>query len=286
MTSATRTCRASSRRPSAARPGRTSPTRSTTCRSSACVHPDRGPGFDLWRRRWAVHEPDDRPARSVSSSRSRRSPRSGPGHRQHLPRLRLPAAAPPRAHQVPGRRLGSASASVSCWRARPTSVAPSPTVQPRRRPRGAATTSASTRRRTACSTSGSRRPVGRVSGTTLARIADLAEAAGSDRVRTTVEQKMVILDVPPTASTRWSPGSPSWDCPWVRPCSAAAPWPALASSSASWRSSRPRRGPPSSSASSRSGCRRSTSRSASTSTAARTRARAPRWPTSASRASS
>ena len=37
--------------------------------------------------------------------------------------------------------------------------------------------------------------VGRVDGTTLARIADLAEAAGSTRIRTTTEQKMLILDV-------------------------------------------------------------------------------------------
>ncbi|WP_062214179.1 nitrite/sulfite reductase [Streptomyces sp. NBRC 109706] len=38
--------------------------------------------------------------------------------------------------------------------------------------------------------------VGRVDGTTLAKIADLAEAHGSHRVRTTVHQKMLILDVP------------------------------------------------------------------------------------------
>jgi sulfite reductase (ferredoxin) len=38
--------------------------------------------------------------------------------------------------------------------------------------------------------------VGRVSGTLLTKIADVAEAYGSDRVRTTAEQKMVILDVP------------------------------------------------------------------------------------------
>ena len=37
--------------------------------------------------------------------------------------------------------------------------------------------------------------VGRVDGPTLARIADAAEAAGSDRVRTTADQKMLILDV-------------------------------------------------------------------------------------------
>ena len=37
--------------------------------------------------------------------------------------------------------------------------------------------------------------VGRVDGTTLTKIAELAEAHGSGRVRTTVEQKMIILDV-------------------------------------------------------------------------------------------
>jgi sulfite reductase (ferredoxin) len=37
--------------------------------------------------------------------------------------------------------------------------------------------------------------VGRVSGTLLARVADLAEAAGSGRVRLTTEQKIVVLDV-------------------------------------------------------------------------------------------
>ena len=42
------TCRASSRPRSAARRTTTSRTRSTTSRSSACVHPELGPGFDLW----------------------------------------------------------------------------------------------------------------------------------------------------------------------------------------------------------------------------------------------
>ncbi|MEV0260093.1 nitrite/sulfite reductase [Streptomyces sp. NPDC050617] len=37
--------------------------------------------------------------------------------------------------------------------------------------------------------------VGRVDGTTLTKIAALAEEHGSDRLRTTVEQKMIILDV-------------------------------------------------------------------------------------------
>ena len=38
--------------------------------------------------------------------------------------------------------------------------------------------------------------VGRIDGATLGRIADLAEAVGSDRIRTTTDQKMLILDVP------------------------------------------------------------------------------------------
>ncbi|MQY16800.1 Sulfite reductase [ferredoxin] [Streptomyces sp. RB5] len=38
--------------------------------------------------------------------------------------------------------------------------------------------------------------VGRVDGATLAKIAELAESYGSDRIRTTVQQKMLILDVP------------------------------------------------------------------------------------------
>ncbi|MEW2548452.1 nitrite/sulfite reductase [Streptomyces sp. NPDC047002] len=37
--------------------------------------------------------------------------------------------------------------------------------------------------------------VGRVDGATLSKVADLAAAHGSDRLRTTVEQKMLILDV-------------------------------------------------------------------------------------------
>lgn len=37
--------------------------------------------------------------------------------------------------------------------------------------------------------------VGRVSGAKLSRIADIAEAHGSDRVRTTADQKLVILDI-------------------------------------------------------------------------------------------
>ncbi|MFI6578273.1 nitrite/sulfite reductase [Nocardiopsis sp. NPDC050513] len=37
--------------------------------------------------------------------------------------------------------------------------------------------------------------VGRVSGTTLLRLAEIAEAHGSDRIRTTADQKLVVLDI-------------------------------------------------------------------------------------------
>jgi sulfite reductase (ferredoxin) len=43
---------------------------------------------------------------------------------------------------------------------------------------------------------------GRVSGTTLARLADLAEQYGSGRVRLTAYQKVLVLDVPPDRARR------------------------------------------------------------------------------------
>ena len=83
--------------------------------------------------------------------------------------------------------------------------------------------------------------VGRLDGDMLHVIADLAERYGSGRVHTTVEQKMVILDVRPTRSTeprrRAGGQRPAGQ---ARPRSAARRWPAPASSSASWPSSRPR----------------------------------------------
>ena len=72
----------------------------------------------------------------------------------------------------------------------------------------------------------------------------------------------------------------------ARPSSAAACWPAPASSSASWPSSRPRPAPARSSRSWSAACPSWTARWPSTSTAARTRAPGSRSPTSASRASS
>ena len=107
----------------------------------------------------------------------------------------------------------------------------------------------------------------------------LADRHGSGRVRTTTEQKLIILGV-----TDVRPGSSPSSARSI--CRAPVVLPALhdglhrASSSASSRSSRRRPAPSDLSTSSSSGCPTSTSRSGSTSTAARMRARASRSPTS------
>lgn len=127
--------------------------------------------------------------------------------------------------------------------------------------------------------------VGRVDGTTLTKIAEVAEAHGSGRLRTTAEQKMIVLDVAEAQVESLVAGLEALDLRVTPSPSGAAPWPAPASSSASWRSSRPRRAAPRSSMNWSAASRSSTTRSPSTSTAARTPAPASRSPTSASRAS-
>lgn len=82
--------------------------------------------------------------------------------------------------------------------------------------------------------------VGRVDGTTLTKIAELAAAHGSDRLRTTVEQKMIILDVEQDQVDGLVAGLEALDFQVNPRRSGAARWPAPASSSASWPSSRPR----------------------------------------------
>ena len=62
---------------------------------------------------------------------------------------------------------------------------------------------------------------GRVSGTILSRVADLAEQAGSDRIRFTPYQKLIVLDVPDD-KVAWLTGElaelglPSTPSPWRR----------------------------------------------------------------------
>src|SRR5262249_49200288 len=98
---------------------------------------------------------------------------------------------------------GAPSAFARCWK-RNTSAGPCPTApsHPRRRP-ASATTSACTGSRTGVTTWAWRRtwavppaPSSRTSGTQLWQVADLAEEYGSGKIRTTPQQKLLILDVP------------------------------------------------------------------------------------------
>ncbi len=158
-------------------------------------------------------------------------------------------------------------------------------------PRRPATTSACTSRRTAGSTSASAPSSAGSPGPSLAKLGRRRRGARLGRLRTTPHQKLVVLDVDGgQASSRWSPALDAHRAAGrARACSAAARWPAPASSSASSPSSRPRQ--PATAAVAEleerlDGFRAADIRSRSTSTAAPTRAPASRSPTSASRASS
>ena len=157
----------------------------------------------------------------------------------------------------------------------------------RRRRRPSATTSACTRRATAASYVGAVPRAGRTSGRQLQRVAELAALYGDGQVSTTAQQGLVVLGVP---DEHLEPlvGCLEAEDLRVQPVGVPPRHAGLhrASSSASWRSSRPRPARSTSTPSSRSGCPTSTSRSRSTSTAARTRAPASRPATSASRARS
>ena len=148
------------------------------------------PGFDLWVGGGLSTNPKLGASASARSSTLGGGPGRVGGRHRALPRLRLPPAAHPRAAEVPRRRLGAgavprgageASTSASRW---PTARPPPPPAA------GRATTSACTGSRTAASTSASRRGRAGLGRRCCRQVADLAEAHGSGRVRTTVEQKM------------------------------------------------------------------------------------------------
>ena len=207
------------------RPGRHG--RATTCGSAAACRPTR-----CW------------PSGSARSCRPSGCRRSGPasprlfrdyGYRRLRSRARLKFLVADWGAErfrevletrVPGReraRRRSAAARPCAWLARPHRRAP-----------------AARRART---TSGVAPHTGRTSGTQLWQVADLAEAYGSGRIRTTIEQKLLILDVPERAVAELVAELEAVDLRPARTSSGAGRWPAPASSSASWRSWRPRAGP-------------------------------------------
>ena len=116
---------------------------------------------------------------------------------ERLPRLRLPAAAAPGQDQVPHRRLGRRRSSARSWR-RSTSGTRCPTGPPRSTSDGAARDHVGVHRQRDglyyVGFAPARRPAQRRAA--RPRSPTLAERYGSGRVRTTAEQKMVILDVP------------------------------------------------------------------------------------------
>ncbi len=208
------------------------------------------------------------------------------GRHLDLPRLRLPPAAQPGPAEVPRRRLGRGEVPRGARDAVPRSARCSTARRRRRSPRARATTSASTRSATAGSTSAPRRPSAAVSGTILARLADLAEAHGSGRVRLTAQQKLVILDVPPDRGRGARRRAATRSGLQVRPQRVPPRHHGLHRHrvlQARDRRDQGHRPAPWSPSSRTAPSRRSTPRCRSTSTAARTRAPASRSPTSASR---
>ena len=164
------------------------------------VHPELGAGYDLW----VGGGLSTAPAPGRADRRVRR-PRPGRRRvaRRHLdlPRLRLPPAAHQGPPEVPHRRVGPREVPRGA-RDRVPRARRCPTARRRRRRPAPATTSACTCRRTAAHYVGAAPVVGRISGDVLTGLADLMAAAGTDRVRLTPHQKLVVLDVAPDAARR------------------------------------------------------------------------------------
>ena len=251
------------------------------------VHPEHGPGFDLWvggglstnpmlAQKLGVWIPLDEVARRLG------------GRGLGLPRLRLPPAALARPAEVPRRRLGRGEVPRDPRERVPRPHASSTAPRPRSR-RPAATTSACTRRRTASFYVGARpgRRPGRPARS-LTALADLVEEYAAAGVRLTAHQKIVVLDVDAgprrgaVADAVDAIGLTARPSNWRRDTMACTgiEFCKLAIVDTKDRGHRPDR------RAGAAGSPTSTPRSPSTSTAAPTPAPAPRSPTSGSRASS
>ena len=229
------------------------------------VHRRRAPrartGLRPLGRRRAVDQPDAGPAARCVRYRSTRSRTSGPASSACSATTATDGCAP-----GPGSSSSSPTGASSEFRRGARAGVPRPRADrrpgSRRCPTARATTSAYTASATAATTSGSPRPPGGSRARSWPGSPTSRRQHGSQRVRTTPHQKLIVLDV---AADRVDSLVAAADAPGpARPArrrSGATRWPAPASSSASWPSSRPRPAPPRSSTSSSAGCPTSTSRS-------------------------
>ena len=249
------------------------------------VHPEHGPGLRPLGRRRPLDQPDAR-AEAGRLDPARRGRRRLGGRRLDLPRLRLPPAALAGPAEVPGRRLGHREVPRG-----PRERVPPASARLLRLARvagsGTATTSASTRRRTAGSTSAIAPTVGRVSGD-AARAARRPDRAVRRRRRPPHAVPEDRADRRRAGPCRRPARRPRRDRPVGAAVRTGGEHDGLHRHRVLQAGDRRHQAPraatwsPSSSAASPT----STPRSPSTSTAAPTPAPAPRSPTSASRASS
>jgi len=236
-TRTSRTCPASSRPRSPARPSRRG-ARDQRVAFVGVNHPSTAPASTSGSA--APLQPTRRSASAWRLGPAGRGPGRPRGHPLDLPRLRLRRLRPRAPPEVPGRGLGCGEVPPDLGgRLPPAELVDGPA--PDQRSPGGATTSVCTARTTAASTSVShaRRPRGRYG---RSRRSPMAAAHGSGPSVTTVEQKMNRSTWRKARSSRWWRVSKPSDltCQAVH-LPAAARWPAPASSTASSRSSRPRR---------------------------------------------
>ena len=221
------------------------------------VHPDLGPGHDLWvgggsstaprLAEWiGVFGQRTRQRRcGTASSRSSATTAIACATKARLKFL-LADWGVERFRQV----LGTNTSGTAC----PTGPAP------RCRPSPATTSGSTPRGRTLLRRCGSPRSAG--SGITLAGLADLMDRVGAGRVPSPAFQSSSFSTCRPTAWTTSSPDCRSRPDRNPRARSGARRWPAPASGSASWRSSTPRTPRPGSSVTSRQRLGRCPARSA------------------------
>ena len=157
------------------------------------VHPEHGPGFDLWVGGGLSTNPmlAQKLGRVDPARRGRR--RLG-GRRVDLPRLRLPPAALQGAAQVPGRRLGRGEVPRGA-RDRVPRTASSSTAPPPRPRSSQGDHIGIHEQKDGKFYVGAAPVVGRIDGTTLTALADLVEQYGALGARLTAYQKLVVLGV-------------------------------------------------------------------------------------------